>query len=240
MPESAEDVFSLFSPTDIRRIRDDSFDNLETLILAVSSRLFVLRNDPVFPNLETAPESHLLNCIRILTRVLPFVFENDNLEQWENNFFWASRRQRTKRPQPQSELLFDGDTRPPLPTQQEPEFRDTKPLAEELIDTLIDLLFFADFTIPRALNTKSPVNLAIWQSGVGCVTPAGSGKAFESNRMEVLRLILTLTSKSMYTSANILPVQGIRAITYITTISNKQLVLTLLCSLLNTVSQKLL
>lgn len=36
---------------------------------------------------------------------------------------------------------------------------------------------------------------------------------------------------------DVLPVQGVRAITYITTIPDKQLVLTLLCSLLNTVSR---
>jgi len=42
LPESSEDVFSLFAPADIRRTRDRALENLETLILAVTSRLFIL------------------------------------------------------------------------------------------------------------------------------------------------------------------------------------------------------
>lgn len=77
----------------------------------------------------------------------------------------------------------------------EDQFEDAKPLAEELIDTLIDLMFFADFTLPKPATGKSKVSYAIWQSGVGCNTPVGTSKEFESNRCEILRLLLTLTSK---------------------------------------------
>jgi len=118
------------------------------------------------------------------------------------------------------------------------EFEEVKPLAEELIDTLIDLLFFADFTLPRPQNTKNKVTYAIWQSGVGCNTSVGTTKEFESNRTEILRLLLTLTSQSMYMSANLLPVQGVKAISYIVTCPDKQVVLSTLCSLLNTVRVK--
>jgi hypothetical protein len=113
-----------------------------------------------------------------------------------------------------------------------------KPLAEELIDTLIDMLFFADFTLPKPQNTKNKVTYAIWQSGVGCNTSVGTTKEFESNRTEILRLLLTLTSQSMYMSANLLPVQGVKAISYIVTCPDKQVVLSTLCSLLNTVKAK--
>jgi len=115
------------------------------------------------------------------------------------------------------------------------EFEEVKPLAEELIDTLIDLLFFADFTLPKPPNSKNKVSYAIWSSGVGCNTPVGTSKEFESNRTEILRLLLTLTSQSMYLSANMLPVQGVKAISYIVTCPDKQVVLSVLCSLLNTV-----
>ena len=118
------------------------------------------------------------------------------------------------------------------------EFEEVKPLAEELIDTLIDMLFFADFTLPRPQNTKNKVTYAIWQSGVGCNTSIGTTKEFESNRTEILRLLLTLTSQSMYTTANLLPVVGVKAISYIVTCPDKQVVLSTLCSLLNTVRVK--
>jgi len=210
LPESSEDVFSLFSPADIRRTRDNNLANLETLILAVTSRLCVLRNHPSFPDPELAPEKDALNCIRVLTRLLPFIYEADHLETWEDKFFWGARRKRSRHGQiARNEVIFDKESpdSDQTPTQQEPEFEPAKPLAEELIDTLIDLLFFSEFTLPRAPSGKNKVSYAIWQSGVGCNTPVASTKELESNRTEILRLLLTLASKSMYTSASMLTAQ---------------------------------
>ncbi|KAK7189781.1 high-temperature-induced dauer-formation protein [Paraphaeosphaeria sporulosa] len=236
LPESAEDVFSLFSPADIRRTRDSNLANLETLVLAVTSRLCVLRNHPSFPDPELAPERDALNCIRVLTRILPFIYEADHLDAWEDNFFWGARRKRSRRGQPRTEVLFDEADPEQTPTanEQEPEFEQAKPLAEDIIDTLIDLLFFSDFTLPKVPAAKNKVSYAIWQSGVGCNTPTATTKEFENNRTEILRLLLTLASKSMYMSANVLPVKGVKAITYMATSFDKQVVLSVLCSLLNT------
>ena len=100
-----------------------------------------------------------------------------------------------------SEVIFDEADPEQTPTEKEPEFENAKPLAEEIIDTLIDLLFFSDFTLPKVAAGKNKVTYAIWQSGVGCNTPIASTKEFESNRTEILRLLLTLASKSMYMSA---------------------------------------
>ncbi|CAO2647275.1 Nn.00g081970.m01.CDS01 [Neocucurbitaria sp. VM-36] len=226
LPESTEDVFSLFSPADIRRTRDNNLANLETLILAVTSRLCVLRNHPSFPDPDLAPERDALNCIRVLTRLLPFLYEADQLEGWEDQFFWAARRRRSRRGQlARSEVIFDEADPDQTPTEKEPEFEKAKPLAEEIIDTLIDLLFFSEFTLPKVPAGKNKVSYAIWQSGVGCNTPVASTKEFESNRTEILRLLLTLASKSMYMSAGVLPVKGVKAITYIATCPDKQVTL---------------
>ncbi|KAF2021293.1 hypothetical protein BU24DRAFT_339610 [Aaosphaeria arxii CBS 175.79] len=235
LPESTEDVFSLFSPADIRRTRDNNLANLETLVLAVTSRLCVLRNHPSFPDPELAPERDALNCIRVLTRILPFIYEAEHLESWEDKFFWGARRKRSRRGQiVKTEIIFDEADPDQTPTDNEPEFETAKPLAEEIIDTLIDLLFFSEFTLPKVPAGKSKVTYAIWQSGVGCNTPIASTKEFENNRTEILRLLLTFASKSMYMSANILPVKGVKAISYLATCPDKQVVLSVLCSLLNT------
>jgi High-temperature-induced dauer-formation protein len=203
LPESTEDVFSLFTPTDIRRARDSSLPNLETLLLAICSRMIVLRNHPSFPDPELAPDTDALNCIRILTRILPFIYEADHLEAWEEQFFWAPRKRRTRQAQVAAEILFDeangeNEEQPAQPKTDSRE--DVKPLAEELIDTLLDLLFYTDFTIPKLSTAEAKVSYAIWHSGVGCNTAMVATKEHESNRMEILRLLLTLTGKSMYTS----------------------------------------
>ncbi|TVY84308.1 Ubp5-interacting protein [Lachnellula suecica] len=235
LPESTEDVFSLFSPADIRRTRDTALENLETLILAVTSRLMVLRHHPSFPDPEFAPEKDALNCVRVLTRILPYIYEAEQLAGWEDKFFWGVRRKRTRKASLAKNVLFD-ESQEELAKLEAAgeEFEEVKPLAEELIDTLIDMLFFADFTLPRAPNSKNKVTYAIWSSGVGCNTPIATSKEFESNRTEVLRLLLTMTSQSMYMSANLLPVQGVKAASYIVTCPDKQVVLSVLCSLLNT------
>ncbi|KAL0467213.1 high-temperature-induced dauer-formation domain-containing protein [Neurospora intermedia] len=232
LPETSEDVFSLFAPADVRRTRDNALENLETLILAVTSRLFVLRHHPSFPDPEIAPDSHALNCIRVLTRILPFLYEKESLQAWEENFFWARRRKRTRTSLIANEVLFD-ESQEVQPRPPE-EFEDAKPLAEELIDTLIDLLFFSDLTVPRQPHGSPKVSYSIWQSGVGCATSIPTTKEHESNRCEILRLLLTLTSQSMYMSPSVLPLKGTRALTHICTCPDKQVVLSVLCSLLNT------
>ncbi|KAH8664033.1 high-temperature-induced dauer-formation protein-domain-containing protein [Xylariales sp. PMI_506] len=235
LPESSEDIFSLFAPADIRRTRDNAIENLETLILAVTSRLFILRHHPSFPDSEFAPDKDALNCIRVLTRILPYVYEVDRLQEWEEQFFWGTRRKRTRRAAIANEILFD-ESQPDDMEAKEPvaEFEEAKPLAEELIDTLVDLLFFSDFTVTKQPHGKPKVTYAIWQSGVGCNTAVPTTKEHESNRCEILRLLLTLTSQSMYMSPNILPTKGTRALTYLCTCPDKQVVLSVLCSLLNT------
>ncbi|KAK4127638.1 hypothetical protein N657DRAFT_631423 [Parathielavia appendiculata] len=233
LPESAEDIFSLFAAADVRRTRDNALENLESLIQAVTARLFILRNHPSFPDPELAPDREALNCIRVLTRVLPFVYEQESLQQWEDQLFWSPRRRPTRKSSIANEVLFDGgqdvSTKP-----SGDDFEDAKPLGQELIDALLDLLFFSDFTVPRSPQGKPKVTYAIWQSGVGCNTSIPTTRDHESNRCEILRLLLTLASRSMYLSPSVLPQQGIKALTYICTCSDKQVVLSVLCSLLNT------
>ena len=51
---------------------------------------------PDFPSPENST-LHLLNCIRVLTRVMPFIFESENMEEWENEFFWTSQTRKSKK-----------------------------------------------------------------------------------------------------------------------------------------------
>ena len=218
----------------MRRTRDNARENLESLVRAVTGHLFMLRHHPSFPDPELAPGREALNCIRVLTRVLPFIHEADSLQQWEQDLFWSPRRRLTRKSSIANEVLFDGaqDVQPKPPSD---EFEDAKPLAEELIDTLLDLLFFSDLTVPKAPHGKPKVTYAIWQSGVGCNTSIPTTREHESNRSEILRLLLTLAGQSMYLSPSVLPQQGIKTLTHICTCSDKQVVLSVLCSLLNTV-----
>ncbi|KAI4128229.1 MAG: hypothetical protein LQ341_006699 [Variospora aurantia] len=238
LPESVEDVFSLFSPVDIRRARDNSLSNVETLLNALISRLVELSRLPAFPDLDLAPSKEALNCIRIITRVLPFLYEADHLDSWEDKFFWQRRKKVQKAGTGgKPEVLFEGSTSDGFEEKEEAaevRVEYLKPLGEELIDTLIDLLFYINFTILSTERSKKKVTYAIWHKGVGCNVSMQSSKEMENNRSEVLRLLLTLCSKSLYMPAHTVSIKGAKALTYITTCPDKQIVLSLLCSQLNT------
>ena len=194
----------MFSPVDIRRTRDRSLTNLETLIHTLTSRLFELRNHRAFPHPDVAPEKHALNCIRVLTRIIPFLYEADHLESWKEKTFWQKRRSplRKGKRATKSQVLFDDGQQdePPHPDEEE-QYEELRPLGEELVDTLVDLLFYTSFTLPPDERSKTRVTYSIWQSGVGCNASMNSSSQIESNRSEVLRLLLTLSSEALYLPA---------------------------------------
>jgi hypothetical protein len=185
LPETAEDVFSLISASDIRRVRDSAPENLETLTLALTSRLFALRHHPAFPDTELAPAQEALNCIRVLTRLFPFILESDDMVEWQERFWWTKRRKRPRGMiqgtlkikdggKEEEEVLFEGDggNEGDIPLVQSPISRPSgdesmersKPLAEELLDTVLELLSFSGFTVPAtsAQGADSKVTMAIW------------------------------------------------------------------------------
>lgn len=70
IPSSAEDVFELISPGAARRLRDERFDNLSTLFTQATAQLCQIVETPYNIYFDQA-----LNCVRVLTRILPFLLE---------------------------------------------------------------------------------------------------------------------------------------------------------------------
>jgi len=120
------------------------------------------------------------------------MLESD-LTEWQEQFWWTKRRKRprgmTQGPlkikgagpmtgqeegEGEGEMIFEGvsGNEGDIPLVQAPisrsgdsnEMERSKPLAEELLDTVLDLLSFAGFAIPASLGqgTDSRVTLAIW------------------------------------------------------------------------------
>ncbi|KAJ1665588.1 hypothetical protein IW140_004027 [Coemansia sp. RSA 1813] len=209
MPDSPHDVFSLVTPADIRRIRDGAQENFVKIIDKVFDRLLVLKGARDLTK-NQANTKQLLNCVRVLTRLLPFVFESgpdgSNLEEI---VLW------TPRPRPGSGADYV--------------------LGKQLVSAVVDLLFTSGFTVPAAtVGEDAIVRYTIWENGIGQTSSLGSSKEHVSNRVEVLRLLLVLCSKAMYSppaGSSSLPNRALNTIAYN---SNKRMVLCLLCSLINT------
>ncbi|KAK5116137.1 hypothetical protein LTR62_008463 [Meristemomyces frigidus] len=269
LPETADDVFALWSPTDVRnltqsvsgsdqpprtasgtaagtatgdRLPPAPKKNLETLIYTCIARLDALQHRRCFTDPHHPIGPQVLNCVRILTRLLPYIYEADHLQEWEHNFFWQPRKPqqiwdvRHNRPGE----LFDGLR----PTKKFAEEEDGSkeigiPLGEQLLDLLIAYLFYPAFTLPKKMDAEGmpeiKVTYHIWNSGIGCRQSVGMTRENERNATEVMRLLLSLFSRQLYVSPHLVAETDIPSLSYLTAKPDRQVALSLLCSLLNTV-----
>ncbi|KAG5518690.1 hypothetical protein PMAC_002659 [Pneumocystis sp. 'macacae'] len=248
LPESAEDVFTLFSTQDILRIRNHAEKNLKTLVYVVVSKLISIKDELDHP--ERKKEA--LNCLRIITRIMPFIYEKEETRIWENETFWSIRfreklynlyKNANSTPEKSSFINDDINFKAQLKYthiikneeyerikyENNLDYEVLKPLAEEFLDTLSDMLFFTGFTIPPKEGSCQKV----LEPGIGYISSAKLLTEFESNKIEVLRCIISIVSRSMYFySYNQEPNLYI---IYLVTNPDRKVVLNLLCSLINTV-----
>ncbi|KAJ3002063.1 UNVERIFIED_CONTAM: hypothetical protein HDU68_006505 [Siphonaria sp. JEL0065] len=77
LAESAEDVFNFVPPSDVRVMRDEQ---PAYFALLVETSVKVLE-DPKADLIKTS------NAVRMITRILPFVFEDDQLD---DELFWGT------------------------------------------------------------------------------------------------------------------------------------------------------
>ncbi|KAK8864156.1 hypothetical protein IAR55_001402 [Kwoniella newhampshirensis] len=141
----------------------------------------------------------------------------------------------------------EGVTNDPL-SQPAPKYDESYPLEEKeeefvpcLVDRLfsctVDLLFCAGFTLPESVKGESiseKINYVIWEKGVGSTVNVGSTVEFDRNKTEVLRFLLVLLSTTIYTPPHALATTPNPPLHNLTHSLERRLVLSLLCSLLNT------
>ena len=214
LPETAEDVQTLWSPNDLRSLTLNTHTdrppsqtapkkNAETLIYRTICRLHALQTKRVFsdPNAPITPE--ILNGVRILTRLLPYIYEAEHLQDWEEKFFWTPRKPVCYTdPKTSERKYFDGlDEEKTLPEEQKDK-EIGPPLGEQLVDILINYLFYPNFTLPARRDANGMPELkpvfVVWQSGIGANKGVGMTKDHERNAVEVLRLLLALSSRALY------------------------------------------
>lgn len=202
-----EDVFALVTSNEIRQIRNENPANLATLCYKAVEKLA----QAVDSSCRTQAEQQcVLNCVRLLIRCLPYIFEDD---KWRD-FFWSSLPSQEKTmPLAQSllnatcDLLFCPDFTVTATRRTGPE------KAEELAN--IDSCEY------------------IWEAGVGFAQSPPHNAHMERRRTELLKLLLTCFSEPMYRS----PQQSEEPnkwIAYFTSADNRH-ALPLFTSFLNTV-----
>ncbi|PVU86635.1 hypothetical protein BB561_006629 [Smittium simulii] len=235
MPQTVHDVFSLITPKDISRIKAVSPENFSTLYFKILERLQELlknKNSTKDKNLKL----QILNCIRVLTRLTPFIYENVD-SSFENSVLWKTS------------------------TKESDSFSEIGYLLAELA---LNLMFVPGLTVLEEINTaefdqakpdtpetdqkglpqsdskyfdQSCEKYPIWADGIGVrfstATTLTTNNEIFSNRLEVLRFILALISKDLYSPAQTILESQNKILLFIITHSNSQLLLSVLCSLLN-------
>lgn len=205
-----------------------------------------------------------LNVIRILTRTLPAVMESEDEEferevlwsQAPGVYEDSAPQTATSRPTDADKLdtsaqfVIDSSdeeeevTDHPLAQPNPPDTTQDSPipiaLGERLLRLVIDLLFCSGFTLPWTPDQLSEpsaqrINYSIWEAGVGSSLDLPSTTRFHvSNRVEVLRLLLVLLSKSIYIPAHKQSSTVDPALKFAVQDLDRGVVLPLLCSLINT------
>ncbi|XP_012257162.1 protein HID1 [Athalia rosae] len=207
---NVQDIFTLIPAPEIRVLREEAPSNLATLCYKAVEKLVKAVDNSCRTQRE---HQTVLNCCRLLTRLLPYIFEDPD---WKG-FFWSS-----------------------LPGKEDEE---SVPLAHSLLNAICDLLFCPDFTV--AANRKSGPDKAeelqsidsceyIWEAGVGFAHSPPRYPYLDSNRTELLKLLLTCFSETMYNPPTDLSVTPNRWIAHLTSTENRH-ALPMFTSLLNTV-----
>ncbi|KAM9748904.1 protein HID1 isoform 3-T3 [Dama dama] len=179
---SVQDVFALVPAAEIRAVREESPSNLATLCYKAVEKLVQGAESGCHSEKE---RQIVLNCSRLLIRVLPYIFEDPD---WRG-FFWST---------------VPGAGRG---GQAEDDDENARPLAESLLLAIADLLFCPDFTVQS--HRRSTVDSAedihsldsceyIWEAGVGFAHSPQPNYIHDMNRMELLKLLLTCFSEAMY------------------------------------------
>uniref|UniRef100_A0A0V0J6K1 Protein HID1 n=2 Tax=Schistocephalus solidus TaxID=70667 RepID=A0A0V0J6K1_SCHSO len=212
-PTRIRDIFVLVPASEIRALREESPSNLATLCYKAVERLAQIA-EASFPTAHD--QQTALNCIRLLTRIIPYIFED---AEWRA-FFWSA-------------LPQAGDS--------DPDGATSVPLAQTLVSSLCDLLFCPDFTVhsmskpgpegPEDMHTIDSCEY-IWESGVGFAQSHPPNFQHDSNRTEILRLLLVCFSETMYLDQSQARTTTNRWISFFTGPDNRH-VLPLFTSLLN-------
>uniref|UniRef100_A0A8C6T7S9 HID1 domain containing n=1 Tax=Neogobius melanostomus TaxID=47308 RepID=A0A8C6T7S9_9GOBI len=179
---TVQDVFALVPAAEIRAVREESPSNLATLCYKGVEKL-VQGAESGCPT--ERDKQVVLNCTRILTRILPYIFED---QDWRG-FFWSTV--------PGAGRAGEDDL---------DEDDGARPLAESLLLAIADLLFCPDFTVhshkrsPDSVENMQTIDSCeyIWEAGVGFAQSPPLNYIHDLNRAELLRLLLTCFSEAMY------------------------------------------
>ncbi|KAJ1503324.1 hypothetical protein HMI56_002210, partial [Coelomomyces lativittatus] len=202
LPDSAEDIYSLFLTKDIQRLQHEKPERLKGLWMSILTEFNRLSIRPI-PKEETTSTTEaslrsLLNCVRLITRLLPFLFDPKTPSLSPTSSSEASLT---------TVLSMDHDYLMTPLEESTNSMLCTAPPYQFLLDHLVRLMYFEHLTLPShsfpsfqhpGAFHPFPQDIHwqsfVWQHGSRSL-PSYS---FVDSRIDILRCFLVLLSKSMY------------------------------------------
>ena len=213
---TAEDIFELIPAEDVRSLKKNRPENVVTLFTQAVAQLCQIVHTPVPMYFGQA-----LNCVRILTRILPFLVEQSD-DAFAERLCWSVEDYDTKDDTADSE-----EDRP-------------QPLARLVVHAAMHLLFLPGFTVDAtafeddddddeleeeeeeaeheadgkkigddekkqevSVSVEKLPQAALWAAGIGGFDPRPPpAVAFDRNRIEVMRLLLSSICEPLFQSAD--------------------------------------
>jgi len=218
-------------------------------------------------SMEHNTTKEVLNCLRVLERVFPVVFDVEGESNtFEMELLW--KRDEVEDDEElgsnveergTSQFVIEDEEDSDRETQSLPTTLGLKPskgkrrlpsLGYRLFNCIFDLLFCCGFTLPTKFQIDHhKIHHVIWcvpnhccviqshrlyrEKGVGSTVDPGSSHTYDSNRIEVLRLLLVLLSRQIYVPPSCLFTKPSSYSLHLVQKTSRRGVLTLLCSLLN-------
>ena len=196
---TAEVVFAAITPASVREILEKQPGNYRTMVKKCLHYIeaFVLESGAA-PEHET-----ILNCLRLLTRLIPFAFETNS--KLNDDFFW-------KEPEMSTEVKGESE-------QSDDIKKDTTlTIGQRIINVAMELCYISNFTVApeRVARSKKAVAESIkadpsfspqlvldddlvWASGIGTTSdPIDMNARLDRNRLETLKLLVSCFSSILY------------------------------------------
>ncbi|KAG2115361.1 high-temperature-induced dauer-formation protein-domain-containing protein [Suillus discolor] len=245
-PENVATLIRVVTSRLFNLVSDHTFPSIPPTSVASYATSFMKTSST-----ERNATKEVLNSLRVLQRVLPVVFEVEGeSNSFELEVLWKKVQVDEDEivptaPEQAPQFVIEDDDdgsesgHGSNTQSQIPQLKRTKTLpslGEKLFTCVNDLLFCCGFSLPTKIQVDHyKINYVIWEKGVGSTTDSGPNHAYDSNKTEVLRLLLVLLSRQIYIPPAALFTHPSFYTLHVVRKTPRRDVLTLLCSLLNTV-----
>ncbi|KAI3404654.2 hypothetical protein KGF56_002550 [Candida oxycetoniae] len=227
LPSTCQEINEILTLNELRRVQRQNAVNYITLVQVLCHEIIRRSRQEVWT--EGDDDKHILNCIRLLIKLLPPLFELENyFSDVEHALFWDENVAPTKWATliTQTGSLCDKSG-------SSHHLYSKNSLAVFLMMSLVSLLFTKGFTV--SYSNMGGTSFSLWEPGIGLNNAkyAAPIPTIDSNRAEVLKLIIVLCSTSLYLSSSEVISKGSRFLTILVSHTPKVTLLTLVSSLTN-------